>query len=42
VLAEEDPAALRPDGADRSLFTSFGSCDWRTPVEELEELGVLS
>jgi hypothetical protein len=42
VLAEEDPAALQLDGADRRLFTSFGSCSWREPIEDLEELGLLS
>jgi hypothetical protein len=42
VLAEEDPAALELDGADRRLFTSFGSCSWREPIEDLEELGLLS
>ena len=42
VLAEEDPAALELDGADRTLFTSFGSCSWREPIEDLEELGLLS
>ena len=42
VLAEEDPAALELDGADRALFTSFGSCDWREPIEDLEELGLLA
>jgi hypothetical protein len=42
VLAEEDAAELDLTGADRGLFVSFGSCDWRTPVGDLEELGVLS
>jgi hypothetical protein len=42
VLAEEDPAALDLDGADRRVFTSFGSCSWREPIEDLEELGLLS
>jgi len=42
VLAEEDVAALDVSGADRSVFTSFGSCDWRTPVDDLEQLGLLS
>ena len=42
VLAEEDPAALDLEGADRSLFTSFGSCSWREPVDDLEALGLLA
>jgi hypothetical protein len=42
VLSEEDAAALDLDGANRGLFTSFGSCSWREPVEDLEELGLLS
>jgi hypothetical protein len=41
VLAEEDAGALDLDGAGRAVFTSFGSCDWRTPVEDLRELGLL-
>jgi hypothetical protein len=42
VLAEEDPAALDVADADRTLFTSFGSCSWREPVDDLLELGLLS
>jgi hypothetical protein len=42
VLAEEDPAAIDFAGADRTLFTSFGSCSWREPVDDLRELGLLS
>ena len=42
VLAEEDPRALDLDAPDRSLFTSFGSCSWREPVDDLEALGLLS
>jgi hypothetical protein len=42
VLAEEDPSALVFADADRSLFTSFGSCSWREPVDDLRELGLLS
>ena len=42
VLSEEDAAALELDGADRALFRSFGSCSWREPVEDLEELGLLT
>ena len=42
MLAEEDPGALDVAGADRSLFTSFGSCSWREPIEDLVELGLLS
>ena len=41
VLAEEDPAAIDFAGADRTLFTSFGSCSWREPVDDLRELGLL-
>jgi hypothetical protein len=41
VLAEEDFAALDLDSPDRSLFTSFGSCSWREPVDDLEALGLL-
>jgi hypothetical protein len=42
VLAEEDPTAIDFAGADRTLFTSFGSCSWREPVDDLRELGLLS
>jgi hypothetical protein len=42
VLAEEDAGALELDGADRTVFTSFGSCSWREPIEDLQELGLLS
>jgi hypothetical protein len=42
VLAEEDAAALEPDKAGRAVFTSFGSCSWQEPVDDLEELGLLS
>jgi hypothetical protein len=42
VLAEEDPAAIEFGDADRKLFTSFGSCSWREPVDDLRELGLLS
>lgn len=42
VLAEEDPAALDLDAADRSLFTSFGSCRWREPVDDLRALGLVA
>jgi len=42
VLEEEDAAALDLDAADRSLFTSFGSCSWREPVDDLEVLGLLA
>jgi hypothetical protein len=42
VLAEEDFAALDLDSPDRSLFTSFGSCSWREPVDDLEALGLLA
>ena len=42
VLAEENVAGLDLDAADRSLFRSFGSCSWREPVDDLEELGLLT
>jgi hypothetical protein len=42
VLAEEDPAALHPEEAARAVFTSFGSCSWEEPVEDLVGLGLLS
>jgi hypothetical protein len=42
VLAEEDPAALELDEAGRELFTSFGSCSRREPVDELRALGRLA
>jgi hypothetical protein len=42
VLAEEDAAALEPSDAGRMLFTSFGSCSWEEPVDDLVELGLLS
>jgi hypothetical protein len=41
VLGEEDAAALDVSEADRLLFTSFGSCSWREPVDDLRELGLL-
>jgi hypothetical protein len=41
VLAEEDPGALELDDRGRHVFKSFGSCDWRTPVDDLRELGLL-
>lgn len=41
VLAEEDATAIDFAGADRKLFTSFGSCSWREPVDDLRELGLL-
>ena len=42
VLGEEDAAALEPDEAGRALFTSFGSCSWEEPVDDLERLGLLA
>jgi hypothetical protein len=42
VLAEEDPSALDLDSPDRSLFTSFGSCSWREPVDDLQALGLVA
>ena len=42
VLAEEDFAGLDLESPDRSLFTSFGSCSWREPVDDLEALGLLA
>ena len=42
VLAEEDAAALDLEAPDRALFTSFGSCSWREPVDDLEALGLLA
>jgi hypothetical protein len=42
VLAEEDASAIDFAHADRALFTSFGSCSWREPVDDLRELGLLS
>jgi hypothetical protein len=42
VLAEEDSRAIDFANADRALFTSFGSCSWREPVDDLRELGLLS
>jgi hypothetical protein len=42
VLAEEDAGALELEEAGRAVFTSFGSCSWREPVEDLQELGLLS
>jgi hypothetical protein len=41
VLAEEDGSALELDERGREVFTSFGSCSWREPVEGLRELGML-
>jgi hypothetical protein len=42
VLAEENASAIDFADADRTLFTSFGSCSWREPIEDLRELGLLS
>lgn len=42
VLAEEDGSALEVEQAGRKVFTSFGSCSWREPVEGLRELGMLA
>jgi hypothetical protein len=42
VLAEEDAGALEFDDSAREVFTSFGSCSWREPVDDLRELGLLS
>jgi hypothetical protein len=42
VLAQEDAARLDLNGADRSLFVSFGSCSWQEPVDDLVELGLLT
>ena len=42
TLAEEDASALEPSEEGRALFTSFGSCSWEEPVEDLEALGLLS
>jgi hypothetical protein len=42
VLAEEDATAIDFADADRALFTSFGSCSWREPIDDLVELGLLS
>jgi len=41
VLAEEDGSALELEEASREVFVGFGSCSWREPVEELQELGML-
>ena len=42
VLEEEDAAALDLEAPDRSLFTSFGSCSWREPVDDLQALGLVA
>jgi hypothetical protein len=42
VLSETDAAALEIEDAGRAVFTSFGSCSWREPVDELRALGLLS
>jgi hypothetical protein len=42
VLAEEDVGALALEEAGRALFTSFGSCSWEEPVNDLISLGLLS
>ena len=41
VLAETDGAALDPSDEGRAVFTGFGSCSWREPVDGLRELGLL-
>ena len=41
VLSETDGTALQVSDAGRALFTSFGSCSWREPLEGLRELGLL-
>jgi hypothetical protein len=42
VLREEDAGALHPEAKARAVFTSFGSCSWEEPVEDLVELGLLA
>jgi hypothetical protein len=42
VLTETDAAALSLSDDGRALFTSFGSCSWQEPVDDLRELGLLS
>jgi hypothetical protein len=41
ILAETDAAALEIEDASRAVFTSFGSCSWREPVDGLRSLGLL-
>jgi hypothetical protein len=41
ALAENDVAALELDESGRAVFTGFGSCSWREPVDGLRELGLL-
>jgi hypothetical protein len=41
VLSEADGSALEIDDGSRAVFTSFGSCSWREPVDGLRELGWL-
>ena len=42
ILAEEDAGALDVRPESRELFDGFGSCDWREPIDDLRELGMLS
>jgi hypothetical protein len=42
ALAETDGAALELDEDSRAVFTGFGSCSWREPVDGLRELGLLA
>jgi hypothetical protein len=42
VLTETDAAALSLSDDGRAWFTSFGSCSWQEPVDDLRELGLLS
>ena len=42
VLAEEDASALDTRAPDRSALHELRELHWRTPVDDLEELGLLS
>jgi hypothetical protein len=42
VVAEEDASVLKVEPPAREVFTSFGSCSWSEPVDDMRELGLLS
>jgi hypothetical protein len=41
ALAGQEASAAEVEAARRQLFSGYGSCSWREPVEDLQTLGVL-
>ncbi len=41
AVAGQEASAAEVEAARRDLFTGYGSCSWREPVEDLQQLGVL-